>query len=181
LPDPFIDAQDLTDHLGRDVTADPGALIALDAACDICRRISDQEFNAATKTISLDGTDGDCLLLPQDPVRAVGTVLVNGGTITDYMVSDDGMLLRGTAGGGTRPTWPRGRQNVSLTYDYGYLTDDLPRDVRICALSIAERYVVQGVAMREVSGDQQIDYATAAGEVTPTELLILRKYRRRRS
>jgi len=179
LPDPFIDQQDLTDYLGRDVTADAGALIALDAACDTCRVIAEQDFNAVTATVSLDGNDGDALVLPAFPVTAAGTVLVNGGTITDYMLSDNGLLLRGTAGVDPRPTWPGGRQNVTVTYEHGYT--EVPRDVRMVALSIASRYIVQGVASREQQGDMQIDYATAAGDVTKNEDRILKKYRRTRS
>jgi hypothetical protein len=70
---------------------------------------------------------------------------------------------------------------VTITYQHGYAAVDLPRDVRMVALSVASRYVVQGVAKRESQGDLSIDYATAAGDLTANELRILRKYRRTRS
>lgn len=181
MPDPFIAAQDLTDILGRDVTADPGAIIALDAACDICRDVAEQSFNAATSTISLDGTGSDALVLPEHPVSAAGTVTVNGGTITDFQVTANGVLLRGTAGIDPRPVWPRGRQNVTVTYDHGYAAIDLPRSVRVVALAIASRLIVQGVAKREQVGDVTIDYAVPATELTKNEERILKKYRRTRS
>src|SRR5690348_14247229 len=98
MPVPFVDLQDLSDQLGRDVTADPGALAALDAACDTIRDLCETDFNQATSTVSLDGSGTDCLILPQRPVQAAGTVLVDGGTITDYCPpTPDGFLYRGTA------------------------------------------------------------------------------------
>ena len=95
-PAPFISVQDLTDYLGRDVTSDPGALMAADATCDIIRDITEQDFNQATDTVSLDGTDTDALVLPQRPVIAAGTVTVNGGTVSDYIPpTSDGFLYAG--------------------------------------------------------------------------------------
>jgi hypothetical protein len=181
MPDPFIDAQDLVDYLGRGTISDPGMLIALDSACDMCRTIAEQDFNAGTATVSLDGTGGDSLVLAHFPVANAGTVILNGGTITDYMLSANGLLLRGTAGGTPRPTWPQGRQNVTVTYEHGYQTVDLPRDVRMVALSIASRMIVQGVAKSESVGPVSITYAAGASDVTANEDRILKKYRRTRS
>jgi hypothetical protein len=177
LPDPFITPQDLVDYLGRGTATDPGMLIATDSACDICRTLADdQQFNRGTTTFTLDGTGTDALLLPQRPVNAAGTVVVNGGTVTDYMLSRTGVLLRGTAGEYPRPTWPEGRQNVVVTADHGYADADLPRDVRMVALGIAARLVVQGVAAEESIGAVRIKYAAAATDVTANELRILRRH-----
>jgi len=177
LPDPFISQQDLTDYLGIDVTNDDGALIALDAACDMCRIIAEQDFNAATSTVAFDGTGTDAIILPYTPVTAAGTVTVSGSAITDYMLAGNGMLFRGTAGVYPRPTWPSGRQNVRVTFDHGYQPADLPRDVRIVALSVASRLMVQGVATEETVGDVRVKYAGAATDLTNTEQMVLRKYR----
>lgn len=177
MPDPFISQQDLTDYLGRDVTSDDGAIIALDAACDICRTVAEQQFNQDTTVFTLDGTGTDAILLPQLPVNAAGTVLVNGGTITDYVLNGHGVLFRGTAGCDPRPTWPLGRQNIVITADHGYATVDLPRDVRIVALSIASRLIVQGIAVEESLGTSRIKYAGPATDLTNGEKMILRKYR----
>jgi hypothetical protein len=70
-----------------------------------------------------------------------------------------------------------GRQNVTVTYDHGYLDADLPRDVRMVALSVASRIAVQGVAVEESIGAVSIKYAAPALELTPNELRVLRKYR----
>jgi hypothetical protein len=184
MPDPFITQQDLTDYLGRDVTADNGALMACDAACDMIRDITEQDFNAETTTITLDGTGTDGLVLQQQPATRAGTVLVNGGTITDYMLSGQGLLLRGTAGSNPRPLWPLGRQNVQVTYDHGYTltpTNNVPRSIRMVALSIAARLVVQGAVQSETVGDVTVDYGMAASDLTVNELRILAGYLQTRS
>jgi hypothetical protein len=185
MPDPFINTEDLSNLLGIDVTTDPGALIAIDAACDLVRDYTMQDFNYGTTTVSLDGTDTDALVLPQQPAANCGTVVIaNQGTITDYMLGEANRLLRGTAGAGgvgTRPFWPRGRQNITVTYEHGFLPDDLPRSVRMVALSIATRIVVQGVAESETVGDVSISYGGRAGEITAGEKNVLDGWVFRRS
>lgn len=186
MADPFITPQDLVDYLGVGGTADPGMLIATDSACDICRTIAEQTFNRGTTTYVLDGTGNDSLLLPDLPVNSVGTVTVNGTAVTDYTLSSNGILYRGTVSAsssyarqwpGWMREWPQGRQNVTVTVDHGYAEVDLPRDVRIVALSIAARLVVQGVAAQETVGATQIRYGTNATDLTSGELRILKKYR----
>jgi hypothetical protein len=178
MPDPFISVQDIIDYIGRGGTADPGMVIAADAACDIVRTIAEQSFNLATSTATFDGTGTDALVLREYPVISAGTVLVNGTAVTDYRLNDNGVLLRGTAGVDPRPVWPSGRQNVTVTYDHGYADIDLPRDVRMVALSLAARIVVQGVASEEQIGPVRIKYAGASTDLTSTEKIILGKYRR---
>lgn len=180
MPDPFISQQDLTDYLGRDVTADDGALAAVDAACDICRDIAERSFNQVVGgTATLDGSGTDALLLPELPVSRAGTVLVDGTAVTDYVLTGNGLLLRGSAGSDPRLVWPSGRQNVVVTYDHGYADADIPRSVRMVALSIAARLVVQGAAKSETVGETSVTYAVAATDLTNGELRILHKYRAR--
>jgi hypothetical protein len=165
VPAPFISQQDLSDYIGRDVTADNGALMAIDAACDTIRDITEQDFTYGTSTISLDGTGTDVLILPQRPVANAGTVLVNGGTVTDYIPpTPDGFLYRGTATGSCwfGSHWPRGRQNVKITYEHGYASIDVPRSIRMVAISLAARLV-------------------AANDLTKNELRVLQGYLAARS
>lgn len=183
---PFISRQDLTDYLGREVGTDDGALIAIDSACAVVRSLTEQDFSSATSTVSLDGTGSDVLYLPQRPVSAAGTVVVNGTTVTDYTVTDDGALIRTSEDAPTYSTWsstyqpsaywPEGRQNVSVTYTHGSGT--VPSDVRMVALHIAHRMVTQGGAISEQVGDVRKTYAASATDLTKGEQAILRKYRR---
>ncbi len=188
-PGPFISRQDLTDYLGRNVNSDDGALIACDAACEIVRTFAGQLFNKVVGgTATLDGTGTDALLLPELPVSAAGTVVITAaGTTTtygtaDYRLNGDGILFAGTAIGPlscawpSAGIWPTGRQNITVTYDHGY--DTIPSDVRMVALTLASRMIVQGVAKQENLGDQSITYAAASTELTPTERTLLAKYRR---
>jgi hypothetical protein len=192
---PFISRTDLSDYLGRDVTTDPGALACVDAACDIVRDVTEQTFNHGTTTDVLDGTGTDALLLPELPVHNAGTVEVlnlNGdastwGTVgsADYALDDDGTLFAtdraGTALLGA--SWPRGRQNVRVTYEHGYTlgtAGDLPRSVRMVALTVASRLLVQGPAIFENLGDLNVRYAAESTALMPTERLVLTKHRRRK-
>ncbi len=184
-PPPFITQQDLSDYLGRDVTADNGALMAIDAACDTIRDLTEQDFTYGTSTITLDGTNTDCLVLPQRPVANAGTVLVNGGTVTDYIApTPDGFLYRGTTTGscwGGWSKWPRGRQNIRVTYEHGFASIDVPRSIRMVAISLAARLIVQGVAQSETVGDTTLNYGMAASDLTANELRILQGYLSTRS
>ena len=189
-PPPFIFVSDLSNHLGRDLSADMGAVMAVDAACDVIRDITEQDFNQATTTEAFDGTGTDSIVLPQAPLLNVGTVVVNSGTITDYTFSKQtNALIRGTADsrwpGAPLPVWPAGRQNVRVTYDHGYsvagTVSDVPRSIKMVALMIAERLVVQGVAQSETVGDVTVDYGQAASDLTKTEQGLLYGYLRTRS
>ena len=186
LSTPFISRQDLSDYLGRDVTADDGAALAVEMACEVVRTLTEQDFTTATETIYLDGSGTDLMFLPQRPVSAAGTVEVNGTAVTDYSYTETGKLIRtsddeptwSTWGKTYQPTafWPEGRQNVSVTYTHGAGT--VPSDVRMVALHIAHRMITQGGAIQEQVGDVRKTYAAASTDLTKGEQAILRKYRR---
>lgn len=191
MPAPFISREDLSDYIGRDVAADDGALACVDAACQIIRTVAEQTFNEVIDDeITLDGTGTDSLLLPELPVSAAGTVVVTAAgaattyTLGDYSLSDNGILFAGTAigplswGWPDAGIWPAGRQNIAVTYSHGYGTADFPSDVRMLALTVASRLAIQGPAISETLGGQGITYAAASTELTPTEQLVLHKYRR---
>lgn len=189
MAESFISQQDLEDRLGRNLQADAGALFAIDAACDVVRTVTEQTFNQTVGgTAVLDGSGTDALLLPELPVSAAGTVLVNGTAVTDYVLDSNGVLYRRgpLSGAGTTTTeeiprvWPSGRQNITVTYDHGYPVADVPPSVREVALSLASRLIVQGVATEETVGDVRVKYAGAATDLTAGERMILRKYRSHR-
>jgi len=171
----FVTVEELSDKIGRDVTSDPGAVLAVDGACAVCRTIAEQNFTSGTDTVTLDGTGTDVIVLDRVPVSKITSVTVAGTAleITDYALSK-GMLIR-LAG-----VWPLGRQNVTVKYNHGYGPIDIPNDVRKVALDIAAREVLQGVAAAETNGDVNIRYGVpAASDLTANELRILRKHRGR--
>ena len=179
MADPFITADDLVDHLGRGDAADPGLVIAVDAACEIVRNWTGQPINLTTSdTIVFDGKGTDTLLLPGGPVSTVRSVTVDGEEATDYVLRSDGILIRSQTSDGVVPSWPEGRQNITVVYDHGWDTPDVPGDIAMVALSIAARIAVQGPLIQESMGQTSVRYATASTDLTSVEKGILRKYRR---
>jgi len=180
LPDPFISTTDLVNYIGVGSTTDPAMLMAVDAACDVCRDVAERDFNLTTATVTLDGPGTDALVLPNRhlPALTAGTVMVNGIAEANYTLDTRrGILFRGTAGVFPRPSWPYGRQNIAVTLNYGYGTAVFPRSVKMVALAIASRLVVQGAAGEETVGDVRVKYAAASTDLTSGERLILSKLR----
>lgn len=195
MADPFISRTDLGNKLELDLSADDHALACVDAACDICRTISEQTFNKGTADeIVLDGSGTEVQLLPEFPVGTVTAVSEDGTALTaaDYRLDPQtGSLIRVPAETGyissntmLRPTvvWNRGRRNINVTYDHGWELNDIPRDVRMVALNIAAKlYVQKSSTMFESLGAYSVRYAeegpTGASE---NELRILRRYKRER-
>lgn len=188
--DPFISRNDLGDYLGRDLSTDQAALIVVDAACDTVRTIAEQSFNLVEDDeIALDGTGTDSLLLPELPIVEVSDVTQDGTTLTaedDYRLSSNGVLFRmpSVVENGTiltlRRGWKAGRQNINVTYTHGYAPAELPRDVRMVALSLADRLFEQQAAVFESLGSHSWRFDGPATNLTAGELMILRKYRQTR-
>ena len=98
----------------------------------------------------------------------------------DYVVSDDGVIYSTNTGGTSLfgCTWPKGRQNVQVSYTHGNGTADIPGSVRGVALSVASRFLIQGVAASETVGEVNVRYAAESTALMPTERIILDKHRR---
>ena len=197
---PFISVTELGDYLGRDLSSDAAATVAVDAACDVCRTTAGQSFIHVTNDrVTLDGPGTDALLLPEVPVISVSSVSVGGAPITDYALGENGVLLRRSytaftstptsgfvAWDPTDPTitavsslvWPKGRQNISVTYTHGFT--DFPNDLRMVALAIASRFIIQGPALSESLGTQSIRYGVNSTDLTSGEKMILRRYKQAR-
>jgi hypothetical protein len=188
LPTPFITTTDLVNYLGRGNISDPGIVIAADSACDTVRTLSELTVNLVTADrITVDGTGTDAILLPDVPSSGLasytltaGSVTVAGGTVTDWVLADDGRLIRradATGAYSTTVLWPAGRQNVSVTYDHGWADANIPRDLRMVALALADRFVVQGPAAEEAIGDSRMRYSVASTDLTENEMRIINKYK----
>lgn len=193
MADPFISRDDLGDKLGLDLSVDEHALAAVDAACDMCRTISEQTFNRGTSTaFAMDGSGTEVQLLPEFPVNTVGTVQEDGAVLpaTDYVLDPTtGSLIRVPSGQGyvssntqlaPSVVWNRGRQNIQVTYDHGWSLADIPRDVRMVALTVATKLFEQDAAVFETLGARSVRYASEAADLSANELRILHKYKRRR-
>lgn len=171
--------------LGRGSSSDPGMTIAIDAACDMVRTFTEQTINQVSgESITLNGHGGGAILLPELPATNIQFVTVNGTTVSDYVLEDNGILRR-TAGTGDYDryaggTWPEGVQNITVKYTHGYAGTAVPRDLKMVALQIAQRLVVQGVALSEQVGQTRVTYANAATDLTSTERIILGKYKQLR-
>ena len=183
----FITVAELGNLLGRDLSTDTAGTAVVEAACDICRDVAEQTFTRGTTTQVFDGPGTDALLLPELPVNSIGTVSVSDSSnpptwtvagTADYALNGNGVLYAtdtaGTSLFGT--VWPKGRQNVRITYDHGYTA--VPESVKAVAKSVASRLLVQGPAISEAIGDVNVRYAGEATALMPTERLILTKYRR---
>jgi hypothetical protein len=170
----FISVTELGDHLGRDLTADPGATLAVNFACDAVRTVAGQDFTAGSSTVTLDGSGTDALLLPERPVSRVRSVTVAGTAVTDFSLRSDGTIVRPYPA-----VWTAGRQNVVIRYEHGVSRTKVPPAVRMVALALAARFVVQGPAAAETVGEETVRYSGEATALLPTERLILDLHRAR--
>lgn len=167
----FITTEELGSYLGRDLSSDDIAQTVVDMACATCETVAGQTFTEASETIVLDGTGTDAVVLPGVPVSSVTTVSVAGTATTEFVADKRrGMLLK-QAG-----IWPRGRANLEVKYKHGYKSTEVPPDVRMVALSLAARLVVQGPAVFETQGDVSVRYGGNADDLTANELRILRRH-----
>lgn len=122
---------------------------ALARASAYVRRYTRQHIEQVSETITLDGVHGQWLFLPQRPVTAVASVVVDGTTLVaddDYRWSADGTLYRVAA---TWAAYPRG---ISVTYTHGYAT--IPEDVVGVTATLAARQFDNPQGVRSETLDQ---------------------------
>lgn len=184
---PFISRTDLENYLEYEVNPDKAA-IALDSACSQIRSISDQKLEyVENDVVALNGSGSDTLLLPEIPVYSVGSVVYHPGrgaadvTLvegTDWVLDKvDGSISTAYLGS-PQYTWYqtffRGRQNYTVTYTHGYVSDasvsglppdvqEWPSDLRLVALQLATRIYEQGIVASESVGSVSASYAVVEG------------------
>jgi hypothetical protein len=191
----FIDEADLGVYLQRDFiddsnNADPLATFAVTAACDVIRTYTNQHLNVVVNDdIKVDGTGTDALLLPEHPVANVASVAIGDDEpLTedeDYVVGPyTGIVYRLNG-----QAWPRGRQNISVTYTHGYDIEAgdsssgfgsspslgfsvpaVPETVRLVALQVAARIYAAG-------GTTDNEGNTAIGHLLPIERSVVDNWR----
>lgn len=168
---PFISKTDLDNYLGYTTDVDKSG-IAIDAACDITRKVSGQSLDfVANDVVVLDSEGQESLLLPEMPVYSVASVVdQNNRTLvegTDYEFDSEAGYLQ-TKRRGSK--FAIGRKVYTVTYTHGYVSDagvvGLPADViewpsalRMVALQLATRIYDQGIVSSESVGGVSMSYA----------------------
>lgn len=111
------------------------------------------------RSVHLSGDGGRTLLLPSRPVIGTPVITIDGVPVTDWQVGRAAGILQ-RAGG-----WPRGLDNVQVTYRSGF--EKVPGDVEDAVLEQAEATyrVLPGVAAH-ASGSESRSYLASAAGVT---------------
>lgn len=181
---------DLSDWLGVTITGGTAdgtrAQAILDNISAVARRTARQTFDlVADDSVSLRGTDGPILQLPERPVTAVTSVDVDQTALTsdEWELLAGGRLRRvrvvaGTRGDEFRGTWGGPLVNVDVTYTHG----GVPDDVKAVVLGASARAWAnpQG-ALYESVGSYRIGFANTPQVPTLTEFEVelLKSYRPR--
>jgi hypothetical protein len=133
-----------------------------------------RKFDRAERTEVLSGDDTDRLALQAWPLASVASVSIDGLVLDsdEYAVDHDtGILWRvsdldygwdGTTTG-RRVMWPRGHQNISVTYTGGYLEADMPADLQAAMCEVVDSML----ARRGTDGEL---VSSAMGAVNSTRL-----------
>lgn len=157
---PFALLEDYIEAFGNASTeigdTDMQVRAALAAACEEIRQYCAQNFTLIEDDeIVLHGTGRSTLLLPELPVVAVNSVLVNAGEDTEEEVTDfridteSGLLWRPPSSSGSWPgRWPVGFLNITVDYDHGYT--EVPKDVINVACLMARNSIMARDTAREV-------------------------------
>jgi hypothetical protein len=198
-PPRFCSIGDLQDFLQLAVTNDSGALRAIEGASAAIQNYCHQMIRAvASDVVTLRSRGQLVLILPEQPVTAVASVVENGTPLvneTDFTWSADGLLYR-WSGAWRLNTSVFG--TVEVTYDHGYTV--IPQPVReVCIRSASRAYQsgLDSAARRGLNNmqseqlpDYQVQYAagsvalgasslgaSAAPFLLPSEQAMLNPYR----
>lgn len=171
----LITAEELGQSINRDLAGDDAAEAVVIEVSAVCRTKAGQVFSLVEDdVITFDGPGTAKIILPEVPVVSVASVAdVNDEVLdtNDWMLDTRyGILYR--RGG----RWTKGDQNFTVTYTHGYADGELPDDVRLVALSLAQRIYLQGPVLFEIMGNHHVRYSGPAMELTKTELAILRRH-----
>lgn len=145
--DLLADPQRVADRLGVAVD-DASLLAALRQASATFRAAVRHPVSRVDDDIVVLDTDGSTsVLLPAAPVVTVSRVSVAGADVTDYEVSETG-LIRRAAG------FPDALGAVSVTYTHGY--EPVPEEIAeaVAAEAAAAYEAVAGVSSISVGGQQ---------------------------
>jgi hypothetical protein len=173
----FATVAELAAYLARDIdNADASALLALSLASDTVRAYIGQDITSVEDDeITLDGSGTTLLLLPQQPVTAVSSVVEDDEELTfdeDYYWSAWGGLTRIS-----RP-WVRTPRRIVVTYSHGYAT--VPGPVKAATLALAGRLIDSPSGVKqETIGAYSVTYSSGTPTLADNEARLLDQYRTR--
>lgn len=174
--DPFITVEQLSAYMRQTLSEDDELVaLALDAACQVCRDVAEQDFELVDNdVIKMNGTGTNVLLLPQLPVTDVAQILDHNGDVVDtedYAWTEDGELMKTSC----TSTWWEGIQNFEVTYSHGY--EAVPTSIQLVACALADRIIDQGIVSQETIGGYVVLYGQSEGGLTKLERAILERHR----
>lgn len=197
-PDRLCSVGDLEDFLQLDISNTPAALRAIEGATVAIQNYTRQRLVAvAGDVVTLRTRGQSVLILPEQPVTAVASVVENGVAMvseTDYTWTADGLLQRWSGAWRlSSSVWG----TVVVTYDHGYVI--IPGTLREVAIRAASRAYQAGLRTAALAGvpgvaseqlpDYQISYqpdtasgssslgASSAPFLLPSEQAMLNPYR----
>ena len=207
----FATTDDVAALLQRDLTTQELVWVnrLLTQASDVVRRYTRQTLNFVSgDTITLPGNWDNTLTLPQRPISAVNSLLINGSAPTAYSVwkvlddslyistgayqPDFGVLLWGgnalwgPAGSNSGPqatgaTWQGPAATITINYDHGFQT--IPGDIVNVTAGLVALAVASPVGVNEEKiGAYQVKYSrseTGAMTLQPSDKEVLNFYRKR--
>ena len=139
----------------------------------------------------LDGGGSNLLMPAQYPITAIASIYVDNDrgfaasslvSTTDYVIDQSKISIRGLGG----YLWPRGIQNVKLTYTYGYST--IPEDIELACLLWCQDIWHKGkigdgddrLGKASETTDQGGTLAFVVGEIPKEAAGLIKPYTRRR-
>jgi hypothetical protein len=174
---------ELASYLQRDLDTS-SATLAREEAMGIVRDHCRQEITTATHThrlpVSYDRR-GWFVAVPERPLTAVTTVVVNGTTVTTHTVDLLNSQVRLVDGVPTDDADEDVEDQAVVTYTAGYAT--VPANVKAVALAVAGRIYdnPQGLRSRQIDDYSETragdDQDLAGVTLLPREERLLRRYR----
>lgn len=156
------------------------AVALLDQVSDLARAYIGQTLTRATSTVTLRGTSDTDLRLPERPVVSVSAVTLDGTTVStsEYRLLGD-TLVRSYG-------WGHRNLPVAVTYVHGWLTDEVPADLKNVILRATGRAFKNpvGVLAEMLPGGYSATFDTQGNIggpriLTGDEQMVLNRYRRR--
>jgi len=167
---PFATATEFCEFIGLPVPNDLARIQAhLGLASAVIRRYCDQVLSVVTNdVVTLPPVRGSTLILPERPVTAVSSVLVNGSSVTDFWFTAAGILHRGTVTGTIGESWVYG---ATITYTHGYAetTDEFHAIKTVCMEAASRAYTLNERSASEAMGSTLMESAGYSPEVFLTQ------------